>query len=80
MKWREITEEEVKLTLSGYDKIEDSVKGRKNAFKKIGTRLIIEVCISKGIIYPSLDTSFPATVYGGVSKRSTPDTLRLCSG
>ena len=40
MKWREITEEEVKLTLSGYDKIEDSVKGRKNAFRKIGTRLI----------------------------------------
>lgn len=40
MKWREITEEEVKLTLSGYDKIEASVKGRKNAFKKLGTRLI----------------------------------------
>ena len=40
MRWREITEEEVKLTLSSYDKIEDSVKGRKNALKKIGTRLI----------------------------------------
>lgn len=40
MRWREITEEEVKLTLSEYDKIEDSVKGRRNAFKKIGTRLI----------------------------------------
>lgn len=40
MRWREITEEEVKLTLSSYDKIEDSVKGRKNALKKIGSRLI----------------------------------------
>ncbi|MCK4225157.1 MAG: DUF4258 domain-containing protein [candidate division Zixibacteria bacterium] len=40
MSWRGITEEEVKLTLSDYDKIEGSVKGRRNAFKKIGTRLI----------------------------------------
>ena len=40
IKWRKITEEEVKHTLSDYDKIEDSIKGRKNAFKKIGTRLI----------------------------------------
>ena len=40
MRWREITEEEVKLTLSEYDKIEDSVKGRRSAFKKINTRLI----------------------------------------
>jgi hypothetical protein len=40
MKWRQITEEEVKLALTSYDTIEDSVHGRRNAIKKIGARLI----------------------------------------
>lgn len=40
MRWREISEEEVKLALSAYDEMEDSVKGRKNVFKLIGKRYI----------------------------------------
>ena len=40
MKWRDISEEEVKLTLTDFDKIEDSIKGRKNAYKQFPTRLI----------------------------------------
>jgi hypothetical protein len=40
MKYREISEEEVKLTLTDFDKIEDSIKGRKNAYKQFPTRLI----------------------------------------
>jgi hypothetical protein len=40
MKWREVSEEEVKLTLTDFDKIEDSIKGRKNAYKQFPTRLI----------------------------------------
>ena len=40
MKWRGISEEEVKLTLTDFDKMEDSIKGRKNAYKQLPTRLI----------------------------------------
>ena len=40
MKWRDISEEEVKLTLTGFDKTEDSIKGRKNVYKQFPTRLI----------------------------------------
>ena len=40
MKWRGISEEEVKLTLTDFDKVEDSIKGRKNAFKQFSTRSI----------------------------------------
>ncbi len=40
MKWREIEEDEVKETISNPEKIEDSIKSRKNAFKHIGEKLL----------------------------------------
>ncbi len=40
MKWRRISEEEVFLTLKVPDKIEESIKGRINAYKYIGQRYI----------------------------------------
>lgn len=40
MKWRRISEEEVTLILSSPDKTEQSVKGRINVYKTIGTRYI----------------------------------------
>lgn len=40
MKWRDISEEEVKLTLADFDKLEDSIQGRKNAYKKFPARVI----------------------------------------
>ncbi len=38
MKWREISEDEIKNTILSPEKIEDSKKGRKNAFKHIGKK------------------------------------------
>ena len=38
MKWREITEEEVWDTVLYPENTEDSIKGRKNAFKHIGNK------------------------------------------
>jgi hypothetical protein len=35
MKWRGITEEEVRKTILYPEEVKDSVKGRKNAFKHI---------------------------------------------
>lgn len=40
MQWRRISEEEVTLTLSSPDKTEQSIKGRVNVYKTIGTRYI----------------------------------------
>ena len=40
MKWRRISEEEVTLILSSPDKTEQSIKGRINVYKAIGTRYI----------------------------------------
>ena len=40
MKWRRISEQEVYLTLENPDKIEESIKGRTNAYKLIGKRYI----------------------------------------
>jgi len=40
MKWRKISEEEVKLILSRPDKTEQSIKGRINVYKTIGTRYL----------------------------------------
>lgn len=40
MQWRRISEEEVMLTLSNPDKTEQSIKGRVNVYKTIGTRYI----------------------------------------
>ena len=40
IKWRRISEEEVTLILSSPDKTEQSIKGRINVYKAIGTRYI----------------------------------------
>lgn len=40
MKWRKISEDEVKKTILDPEKIEDSNKGRKNAFKHIENKWI----------------------------------------
>lgn len=40
IKWRRITEEEVGGVISNPDRLEDAIKGRKNAFKLIGQRLL----------------------------------------
>lgn len=40
MKWRKITEDEVRATIQSPDRTEDKVRGRKNAFKLIGDRLL----------------------------------------
>jgi hypothetical protein len=40
MKWRQISEEEINLTLTVPDKIEESINGRMNAFKMIGNKYI----------------------------------------
>ncbi len=38
MKWRKITAEEVEETILHPEKVEDSIKGRKNAFKHINAK------------------------------------------
>ena len=38
MKWRKISEEEVQTTIFNPEKIVDSLKGRKNAFKHINNK------------------------------------------
>jgi len=40
MKWRKIAEEEIIEVVTDPERVEDSVHGRKNAFKKIGDRLL----------------------------------------
>jgi hypothetical protein len=40
IKWRRITEEEVREVISNPDRLEDAIKGRKNAFQLIGQRLL----------------------------------------
>jgi hypothetical protein len=40
VKWRRITEEEVREVISNPDRLEDTIKGRKNAFKVIEQRLL----------------------------------------
>lgn len=40
MKWRKISEEEVKNTISSPEKTEDSIKGRRNAYKHINQKWI----------------------------------------
>jgi len=40
MKWRKITEGEVKSTIADPDMLQDTVKERKNAFKTLGGRLV----------------------------------------
>jgi hypothetical protein len=40
MKWRKISEDEVESTIANPDKRQDSIMGRKNAFKALGGRQI----------------------------------------
>ncbi len=40
MKWRSVSESEVLEVIQHADKVEDTVKGRKNAFKMVGGRLL----------------------------------------
>lgn len=40
MKWRKISEEEVQNTIFNPEKTQDSIKGRKNAFKHINKKWI----------------------------------------
>jgi len=44
MKWRKISEEEVKLVLEQPDKVETSMKGRINVYKTIGSRCLKISC------------------------------------
>jgi len=40
MKWRKLSEDEVKNTIIAPENVEDSIKGRKNAFKHIDSKWI----------------------------------------
>jgi hypothetical protein len=40
MKWRKITDAEVEAVIAAPDMQEDTIKGRKNALKSFGSRLI----------------------------------------
>ena len=40
MKWRKITEKEVKEVMNHPERLEDAIKGRKNAFKTIEGRVL----------------------------------------
>jgi hypothetical protein len=40
MKWRGITLKDVEETIRNPDRLEESIKGRKNAFKSIGSKLL----------------------------------------
>jgi hypothetical protein len=40
MKWRQIGEAEVESTIADPDMQQDSIKGRMNAFKTVGGRLV----------------------------------------
>lgn len=40
MRWRKISEKEVEVAINNPDKLENTVKGRKNAFKTVEGRLL----------------------------------------
>ena len=40
VKWRKISEVEVKSTIADPDMLQDAIKGRKNAFRTLGGRLV----------------------------------------
>ena len=40
MKWRRIGEREAQETMANPERVEDTVKGRKNVFKKVDGRLL----------------------------------------
>jgi hypothetical protein len=48
MKWRKISEAEVESTIADPDKRQDSIRGRKNAFKTLEGRLVkVTYCIEQ---------------------------------
>lgn len=40
MKWRMITEDDVKLAINSPDRIEDTIRGRKNVYKMLEDRTL----------------------------------------
>jgi ABC-type uncharacterized transport system substrate-binding protein len=40
MKWRKISENELRVATTNPDRLEDTIQGRKNAFKNIKGRLL----------------------------------------
>jgi hypothetical protein len=40
MKWRMITEDDIKLAINNPDRIEDTIRGRKNVFKTLEDRTL----------------------------------------
>ena len=40
MKWRMITEDDVKLTINSPDRVEDTIRGRKNVYKMLEGRTL----------------------------------------
>jgi len=40
MKWRKISTNEIRVTIANPDRLEDTIKGRKSAFKNIKGRLL----------------------------------------
>ena len=40
MKWRQISEDDVKTTVASPDYLQETIKERRNAIKKIGEKLI----------------------------------------
>lgn len=48
MKWRKIEENEVREAIINPEKLEDTIKGRKNAFKKVEGRSLKVTYLPKG--------------------------------
>jgi hypothetical protein len=40
IRWREITEDEIIEVINNPERVEDAMHGKKNAFRKIGDRLL----------------------------------------
>ena len=40
IKWRRISKEQIEETVHAPDRVQDSIKGRKNAFKSVGEKLL----------------------------------------
>jgi len=40
MKWRLITEDDINLTINNPDRLDDTIQGRKNAFKNLEDRTL----------------------------------------
>jgi hypothetical protein len=45
MKWRNISEDDINTVLNDPDKLEDTIKGRKNVFKTVSGRFLKVTCL-----------------------------------